>query len=157
MKKYTLRMLAIRQVDKALAAFTPMLALPRPRTGWVFAIRKVLGMSGRQLASRMGIPPGRISRIEKGEVSGSVTLDAMSRAAEAFDCRFIYAFVPNDSLEALISRRAHDASRRRAKYVNQSMKLEGQQLDEDALADLIHAEAMELIAGSSRTLWDESE
>jgi len=69
-------------------ALGPVLArlkyrIQRPPRGWVKAIREALGMTTRQLASRIGVGQSRVVDIEKGEMTGSITLDSLQRAARA--------------------------------------------------------------------------
>lgn len=66
-----------------------------PQNGnWIFSIRGALGMSARTLAKRMGIKLASIQKMEKCERTHSITLDTLNRAAEAMDCRLVYAIVP---------------------------------------------------------------
>ncbi len=73
-----------------------------PSEGWIRTVRKALGMSGAQLARRMGVTRARIAQAEKAELDGGVTLRSMQAAAEAMGCRFVYAFAPPVSIENVI-------------------------------------------------------
>ena len=85
-----------------------------PYGGWVFNIRKALGMSGGDLGARVGLKRSRISQIEKAEMSGSVTLKTMERIAEGLGCQFVYAIIPTTSyLEDVVN----DQARKKAKEV----------------------------------------
>jgi predicted DNA-binding mobile mystery protein A len=70
---------------------------PLPADGWIRAERTRQNLQGKQLAKRMQVSPARISVLEKDEKRGAVTLKMMQRAAEALDCRFVYALVPKAS------------------------------------------------------------
>ena len=50
--------LARKNLDRKLA-FLREQSLPRPRGGWIRAIRDSLGMTSRQLAKRMGLGTSR--------------------------------------------------------------------------------------------------
>jgi predicted DNA-binding mobile mystery protein A len=154
MNKNALRMQAIRQLDNKLAALKPLLAVHRPLSGWIAAIRKTLGMNNRQFAARMDVSESRISSIEKGEVTGKTTLATMMQAAEALNCRFVYALVPNNSLEQFLNQQVRMVARARAEYVNHHMLLEGQQLGSAALEQLIQNDIDETLNEQPRTLWD---
>jgi predicted DNA-binding mobile mystery protein A len=54
-------------------------------------VRKAIGMSGSQLANRLGVTKGRVSQAESAELSGSATLKSMHSMAQAMNCRFVYA------------------------------------------------------------------
>ena len=72
----------------------PSRPLTVPAEGWIRAVRLQQNLQGKQLAKRMRVSPARISVLEKDERRGAVTLKMMQRAAEALDCRFVYALVP---------------------------------------------------------------
>ena len=68
-------------------------ALQTPPEGWLRTVRKALGMSGAQLARKMGVTRARVAQAEHAELSGGATLKSMQAAAEAMGCRFVYAIV----------------------------------------------------------------
>ena len=70
-----------------------------PKEGWVRTVRKTLGMSGAQLARRMNVTRALISNSEKSELSGSLTLKSITKMAEAMNCHFVYAIVPDEFIE----------------------------------------------------------
>ena len=70
-------------------------SLPESGEGWIRAVRCRQGLQGKELAARMRVSPARISVLEKDELRGAVTLKMMQKAAEALDCRLVYALVPN--------------------------------------------------------------
>jgi predicted DNA-binding mobile mystery protein A len=73
-----------------------------PAEGWIRTVRRALGMSGAQLAKKMGVTRSRIAQAEKAELDGGVTLKSMEATAEAMGCRFVYAFVPPQTIENVI-------------------------------------------------------
>lgn len=87
--------------------------LETPPEGWIRTVRKALGMSGAQLARRMGVTRARIAQAEKAELDGGVTLRSMQAAAEAMGCRFVYAFAPPDTIENVVI----DQARRKAQAI----------------------------------------
>jgi len=74
------------KVNQALKQFGDY-AMPTSE-GWLKTVRKALGMSGSQLATRLGVTKGRISQAESAELTGSVTLKSMQSMAHAMDCRY---------------------------------------------------------------------
>ena len=145
-----------KQLDKTLLKFRSILGISIPQKGWIRAIRDSLGMSGMQLADRLGVTQQRVSEIERDELTGSVTLKSMRKVADCLDCVFVYAFVPRTSLEHTVHDRAKQVAEERLKRASQSMLLEGQELNEedelDALSDMIE----EMIETLPSTLWDDS-
>src|SRR3546814_7345942 len=74
---------ARQRLDERLSAIKPEDRFHRPPKGWIRAIRDAIGMSGVQLASRLGVRPQTVEAIEKSETAGSVQLNTLRRAAEA--------------------------------------------------------------------------
>jgi predicted DNA-binding mobile mystery protein A len=143
------------QLDLSLQRFGPLADAPAPLKGWVRAIRNALGMTARQLASRLGVAQQAVARIEKGEPAGSVTIKTMRRIAACLDCVFVYGFVPRTSLEATVARQAKKVANQRLARASHSMSLENQALskreNEQAMADLVD----ELIRNQPPDLWNE--
>ncbi len=71
-----------------------------PPKGWLRYKRDKFGITGPQLATKMGVSKQRISALEKAELSGAASLKTMRQAAAALGCDFVYALVPKGSLEA---------------------------------------------------------
>ncbi len=63
-------------------------------------------MTAAQLGSRIGVSQQRALAMEGAETRGSLTLASLARAAEALDCRLVYALVPRRSLDNLVEERA---------------------------------------------------
>lgn len=100
-----------KQYQRIVNETVERLAVPlsdsqNPSEGWIVVMRKALGMSGAQLARRMGISRAAISQREKSEPDGSVTLKQMQLTAEALGCRFIYAIVPDKDVKTVIRKQA---------------------------------------------------
>ena len=71
--------------------------------GWIKTVRKALGMSGSQLAKRLGVTKGRVSQAESAELSGGSTIKSMQNMAQAMDCRFVYAIIPKKEIDSIIT------------------------------------------------------
>ena len=99
-----------------------------PTEGWVATVRKALGMSGAQLARRLGVSRASVSQTEKNEMSGSVTLKHMQKAANALGCRFVYAIVPDERIEDVICDQATRKATKLVQRVSGHMALESQSL-----------------------------
>lgn len=54
----------------------------------------------------MEVTQTRVSQIERAEVAESIQLSTLRRAAEALNCRLVYALVPEVSLEDMVMRQA---------------------------------------------------
>ena len=149
-------------LDKAARALDMRLTLvrnwsvDRPPRGWLRAIRDALGLTTKQLAVRIGVSQPRVVALEKGEVQETVTLASLRRAAEALDCRLVYAFVPNRPLVDTLRERAEKVADTKMARLHHTMRLENQALtmtdqrrQRDNMID-------DLMRGSARRLWDET-
>jgi len=146
---------AIRHLDQRFKTLRPLLAAPRPPKGWVRAIRDAIGMTAVQLAARMGVDQPRITELEKAELSGSITLRSLERAAEALGCRVVYALVPEKPLAEVMKKQAERLAEKKLKSVSQNMSLEDQSVhDRHAQKDMREILKNALLGKPSR-LWDE--
>jgi predicted DNA-binding mobile mystery protein A len=146
---------AIRHLDKRFTALRRLAQSPRPPKGWLRAIRDALGMTSAQFARRLGVSQPRIIELEQSEVSGSVTLNTLQRAAEALGCRLVYALIPEKPLAETVRERTELIAERHLKAVEQTMRLEDQSVkDATAAKDLRRQFVEELLRRPAR-LWDE--
>ncbi len=118
-------------------------------------IRESLSMTRSQFAKRLGIARPNTYKLEADEVSESVSLARLSRAADALDCRLVYALIPKISLEETVKRQAFEQAKRRLERVNVSQSLEASALSDDSISQQIHDIAMELIVERPHSLWDD--
>ncbi len=79
-------------VDNAAASLA---GLKPPPEGWLRTVRNALGMSGAELAKKMGVTRARVTQAEHAELTGGITLKSMQATAEAMGCRFVYAIIPS--------------------------------------------------------------
>ena len=126
-----------------------------PSEGWLRTVRKALGMSGAQLARRMGVTRGLVSNTEKAELSGSVTLKNMQQMAQAMDCRLIYAVVPQGKVEDIIRKRAFAKAKEMVSETNIHMALEEQTLSDEKIRFEIERLATEMIDKMNSDLWND--
>ena len=102
-----------------------------PPKGWVRAIRDAIGMTGTQLARRLGMTAQAVVSLERSEANGKIQLDTLRRAAEAMDCVLVYALVPRSSLTEMVDHRARELALQALLRVSHSMALEDQTVDRD--------------------------
>jgi predicted DNA-binding mobile mystery protein A len=144
-----------QQLDGTLKGFDVLRKVAVPPKGWVRAIRDALGMTGQQLAHRLGTNRQRIARIEQDEKQGRVTLKTMLSVAEAMDCEFVYGFVPRESLEQTVRGQARRVAVKRMSRSNQMMRLEAQELSDAEKEQVLNELIDEIVNTMPRTLWDE--
>ena len=144
---------ARQRLDERLSALKPEDRFLPPPKGWIRAIRDAIGMSGVQLAFRLGVRPQTVEAVEKSEATGSIQLKTLRRAAEAMDCTLVYALVPNTSLEDSVAKRARKIAMRDLQRVAHTMKLEAQGTGDADMEARIEAYIRDVI--KDRDLWNE--
>jgi predicted DNA-binding mobile mystery protein A len=130
-------------------------SLTPPNGGWIRAVRLAIGMRGRQFAQRLGVAQPTAHEFEKSEVKGTATIETLRRAASALNCTFVYAIVPNETLEKMVRERALKIARERMARVNNTMALENQQTAASSLEKQIARLADEILDSESRAIWNE--
>lgn len=145
---------ARRNLDRRLSAIRK-LDLAIPNSGWVKAVREALGLTMQQLGRRMGVVPSRISQLEKAEVIGATTIKAMREAAAAMECTFVYAIVPNGTLQDILHKRATQKAAQKLSRYHQTMTLENQALNKQDLGFEHQRLINEMLQSSLSELWDE--
>jgi len=140
----------VNQAVKQFGSFSML-----PPEGWLRTVRTALGMSGTQLATRLGVSKARISKAEKDEPAGSVTLKTMHTMAEAMGCKFVYAVIPAKEIEEVIKQRAIKKAREQVKTASTHMALEAQSLNEEQLNFEIERIAAEMIEKMPSDFWSD--
>lgn len=116
-----------KSLDEKLRGISPMRTLLLPRAGWVKAIREALGMTSQQLAERMGIQQSGVILLEQREVDKKITLETLERAAQALNCKLVYALIPQgESLEQVLDQQSLRAAHAILQKTQHTMELEMQ-------------------------------
>jgi predicted DNA-binding mobile mystery protein A len=120
-----------KQLDKKLRQLKPLLNLSVPKGGWIKTIRKALGMTTYELAEKVEVDQSRISRIEASEAKGEIKISTLEKVADGLGVKFIYGFVPRDSLEEIVRDQAKEIAKKRLSRIDHSMKLELQGVSDE--------------------------
>ena len=127
----------------------------RPKEGWIRTLRKALGMSGPQLATRLAVSKSQASQMERMETEDRITLKQLRRVADVLDCDLVYALVPRQSIETAIRERARQKAEKLVGRTDIQMKLEAQQLSSDKLVVQVKMETDRLVSEMPRDLWED--
>src|ERR1700679_2814349 len=101
------RKLRIAQLERALTPFLAAKDTPRPRKGWIRAIREATGITVRDLARRLQRAPSVAAHLECSEAEYRITLGSLRDAADALGCQLVYALIPKSgNLQELAEARA---------------------------------------------------
>lgn len=148
---------ALRQyqaiVDRAAAGSAGEIGVPPE--GWIATVRRALGMSGAELARRLGVTRARISKAERAEIQGGVTLRTMHAAAEAMGCRFVYAIVPDGRIEDVVAAQARRKAQALVRKASDHMALESQSLSAEQNAAEVERLAREFLRNAPSGLWSD--
>lgn len=125
--------LSLKQLDETLGSLRSMSAQSSGVKSWIKHIRKALGFSTYQLASRLGMTQSSLSEFESREVEAKITLDNLKKIAEAMGCDLIYAFVPKTSLQEFIAEQEQQLSDKILEKTHLTMSIENQGLNEEDL------------------------
>jgi predicted DNA-binding mobile mystery protein A len=138
-----------RIVDNAAS-----LAAPKtPPEGWLRTVRSALGMSGAELAKKMGVTRARVAQAEQAELTGSITLKSMQAMAEAMGCRFVYAIVPPGRIEDVILAQARKKATAIVETASKHMALENQVLPKDKIAQEVERLTQKIAREMPPDLW----
>ncbi len=131
--------------------------LHRPRKeGWLRTVRKALGMSGQQLARRLGVTRATALHAERAELDGAITIKKMEQMAEAMGCRFVYAVVPDKPIREMLSKRAYDKAMSLALRTSGHMALEDQALTDERFMFEVKSLQKDLLEKRQSSLWDDA-
>jgi predicted DNA-binding mobile mystery protein A len=147
---------AYEQLDKRFARLKPLSSeAVRPSRGWIRAIREALGMTTGQLAKRLGVHQPRVIELERGEATGNITIKSLERAAEALGCRLVYALIPEEPLADTIRKRASLVADRQLASVQQTMRLEAQEVTDKSQQNAAHEKLVGNLLRRPARLWDD--
>jgi len=139
-----------RLIGKAAVLLSQLLP---PKEGWIRTVRKAMGMSGSDLSKRLNNSRTGAAYLERAELDGRITVNKLKEAAEALNCRLVYGFVPNISIEDSISQQAELKARTLSDYADTQMMLEAQSLTKQELEKEILRLKEKFIREMPRDLW----
>jgi len=154
MKNSNLRSLQLRQLAARLESLAPLRSEKPPADGWIRAIRRALGMTTTQLARRLSISQSAATLLEGREAAMTVSLETLSRAADALECDLVYALIPRVPLPEMRARAANAAAWAQVRQVDHSMGLEDQAVAAGESQFLADEVAQDLLRSWSNKIWD---
>lgn len=147
--------LILDEMDKKISSLRSVDDLVIPSSGWIYAIRKSIKMSLKQLGKRMGISAQSVQEIEQREKNGAISLNVLKSTAQALDMRLIYGFIPREkSLKRMIEKRAAELAHEIVMRTSVQMKLEDQELSRENIEISIQEKTMEIMQILPKYLWD---
>lgn len=129
--------------------------ISRPKEGWIRSFRKALGMSGPQLATRLGVSKAQASQMERMELEDRITIKQLRRVANALDCQLVYALIPRKPVADMVRERAQLKAKQLVRKADVQMALEAQQVSSEQLAVQTEMEVDRLLREMPRDLWED--
>jgi hypothetical protein len=101
------RKVLLRKLDKEMRHYRLAAREENPTNELLRTLRKVLRVPMKEMAGKMGIVESTLFQLEGREGTGSITLRALGRVAEAMGCKVVYGVVPANgkTLEELAEER----------------------------------------------------
>jgi predicted DNA-binding mobile mystery protein A len=149
--KDTARQQYMRIVDRA---GKQLQSIQKPSEGWLSVMRKALGMTGAEVAARMGVSRNAVYQAERNEREGAITINQMQKLADAMGGRFVYAIVPDGSVDEMIRTQALQKAEARIRRASAHMALEKQSLSDAQTKQRIEELAEELARDMPPDFWD---
>lgn len=136
------------------AAAGQLATLRKPSEGWLVTLRKALGMSGAEVAARMGVSRNAIYQAERNEKDGAITLKQMEKLAEALGGRFVYAIIPEGGVDEVVRLQARRKAEARIRRASSHMALESQSLSAQQTRQKIDDLTEELLREMPPDFWE---
>lgn len=143
----------VQELDAKLKDWVILANKATPKNGWVKSIRNALGLTTRLLAKRMGVNQSRVVHIEKNEVDGNLTIDTLKAAASSMNCKFVYAIVPEISLEYLLKKQLSETAKRKVQEKIEKMD-EVVIVSKEELSKMILEEAQNIYMQGQKKIWE---
>jgi predicted DNA-binding mobile mystery protein A len=122
--------LSVHQLDDQIRQFVNGQRFDRIPQGWIRSSRTAIGMTLKQLATRLGFSVPAAKNFEMREVDEAITLASLRKIANAMEMDLVYYFKPKqDSLDDLLQIRAELKAKELMERSNQAMLLENQEAD----------------------------
>jgi predicted DNA-binding mobile mystery protein A len=138
------------QVDRAASVLRKILG----RSDWIGLMRRALGMNSAQLARRLGVSRNQAAKLERAEQDGRITLKRLEEVAQAMDCRLVYAFIPDKSVESMIRHQAEQKAKSLVNEASVHMMLEAQSLSPSLENRELQRVVDTLLKEMPRDLWN---
>lgn len=122
--------LSVHQLDDQIRQYVNGQRFDRIPQGWIRSSRTAIGMTLKQLATRLEFSVPAAKNFEMREVDEAITLASLRKIANAMEMDLVYYFKPKqDSLDDLLQIRAELKAKELMESSNQAMLLENQEAD----------------------------
>jgi len=148
-----MKKLAQRQINRKIESIQLLKKSVAGVPSWVRYMRNALGMTSKQLASRMGVAVSSLNQLERQEIDDKASLQSLKKAANAMECDLIYAFVPRRPLQEIVDDQAYKRAKQIVKSSHLHMEYEDQAVSKADLKEQVD-ELIETLK-KSKKLWND--
>lgn len=147
--------LSVHQLDDQIRQYVNGQRFDRIPQGWIRSSRTAIGMTLKQLATRLGFSVPAAKNFEMREVEEAITLASLRKIANAMEMDLVYYFKPKqDSLDDLLQIRAELKAKELMESSNQAMLLENQEADNNNKSREYDRLITEIRNQKLSSLWD---
>ncbi len=143
------------QLDAKLKPLKEFSSQMFPEDGWIKTIRQAVGLTISQLSKKAGMDPSRVSRLEKQEKEGKLTVSSLKKIANGLGMKFVYGFVPEKTLEDIVYTQAKKIVTQRLQQLEQTMGLEAQSLSDEERKKAREDMILKTLIDDPKDFWDE--
>ncbi len=149
------RNLQRKQLSEKLMKMRKVMDEPRPKKGWIKAIRTALEMTSTELAKRLGVSQARVIMLEQAESSDAITLKSLRKVAKALECELVYALVPRNSLDVEFEQQIDLVAKSQILSLQHNMELEKQGISQKSQKRQLKELRNVMLKKPPKKLWDE--
>jgi predicted DNA-binding mobile mystery protein A len=151
---YKMKKLKRAQIDRQIKSLISTMKGWTEIADWVDEIREALCMSKVQLANRMGLDKQAYYQIEKSLKKGAISVSSLKKISQALNCRLLITLVPENSLDVILQKQAHQVAARLVAAVSHTMALEKQRPSTAYIKKQVDELTEELILTSDKRIWN---
>ncbi|MGB8031848.1 MAG: helix-turn-helix domain-containing protein [Terracidiphilus sp.] len=89
-----MRVRARLEMERRVRPYRRALARPRPKEGWLRAMRMAVGFPVDRIAEAMRLTPKMVFYLERSEQKRKISLERLEQMARALECDLVYGLVP---------------------------------------------------------------
>jgi transcriptional regulator with XRE-family HTH domain len=82
------------EMERRVRPYRKALARPRPKEGWLRAMRMAVGFPVDRIAEAMRFTPRMVFQLERSEQKRKISLERLEQMARALECDLVYGLVP---------------------------------------------------------------
>ncbi len=82
------------ELERKVRPYRKALTQPRPKEGWLRAMRMAVGFPAERIAETMQLTPKMVFYMERSEQKRKISLERLEQMARALECDLVYGLVP---------------------------------------------------------------